>query len=154
MLNDVIWIGGSFQICVIVCDKLTVEYGRPRSATSDNVKIDVLVAVSAFPHSNSRTVFRGRGVSQRNVLRILRHHRFHPYHVSLHQELLPVDPCQGRNNNCSGPPAKINFEPPETEHTPDPFHLNSGSSRIKCTGQVIDFGNIFSIRSLCTLLAT
>ena len=71
--------------------RVDVQYVRPRSATSDNVAADVLAAVAVFPHASSRQIARGRGVSPRSILRILRRHRFHPYHVSLHQELLPAD---------------------------------------------------------------
>ena len=33
-----------------------IKYVRPRSATSENVAVDVLAAVAAFPHTSSRHI--------------------------------------------------------------------------------------------------
>ncbi|KAJ8979725.1 hypothetical protein NQ317_006361 [Molorchus minor] len=39
------------------------------------------------PHTSSRALSFDLGISQTSILRILKRHKFHPFHVSLHQEL-------------------------------------------------------------------
>lgn len=47
----------------------------------------MLAAVAHNPHVSLREVSRNSGISRTSVSRILKHHKFHPYHISMHQEL-------------------------------------------------------------------
>ncbi|XP_011858348.1 PREDICTED: uncharacterized protein LOC105555911 [Vollenhovia emeryi] len=76
------------------------ERVRPRPVTNENNTVNVLAAVAANPHISSRQITRGSGISQRSVLRILHEHTFHPFHLSLHQEL-HGDDFQNRLNFCN-----------------------------------------------------
>jgi len=58
---------------------------RTRTVTGENSEIAVLTVVACNPHVSSRQIERDSGISRRNVLRILKRHKFHPYHISLHQ---------------------------------------------------------------------
>lgn len=60
---------------------------RKRIVTGENKEIAVLAAVNYDPHISSRQLATNAGISKSSVLRILKRHKFHPYHVSLHQEL-------------------------------------------------------------------
>lgn len=60
---------------------------RRRTVTAENNEIAVLAAVAANPHISSRDVAHASGISRTSVRRILRRHKFHPYHMSMHQEL-------------------------------------------------------------------
>lgn len=60
---------------------------RPKTATNEDNEIAVLAAVAHNPHQSSRQIARGSGISRASVCRILHRHKYHPYHVSLHQEL-------------------------------------------------------------------
>ncbi|KOC64113.1 hypothetical protein WH47_01681 [Habropoda laboriosa] len=69
--------------------------GRVRSATHKANAVSVLAAVNVNPHVSSRQLTRESGVSQSSIVHILHSHKFHPYHISLHQEF------HGRNfENC------------------------------------------------------
>lgn len=77
-----------------VCDKLrqTGSLGvrkseRQKQVINEEMEISVLASVSRNPHISSRQIERESGISRRSILRILHRHKFHPYHVSLHQEL-------------------------------------------------------------------
>lgn len=48
---------------------------------------DILAAVELNPHVSTRVLSRESGISQMSVCRILKANDFHPYHISLHQEL-------------------------------------------------------------------
>ena len=51
-----------------------------------------ILAFSALnPHASSRKMEKKSGISQRSVLRILDQHKFHPYRMSLHQDLYSND---------------------------------------------------------------
>ena len=63
------------------------KHNRRRTATGENSEVAVLAAVAANPHVSSRQLERDSGISQRSVLRLLKRHKFHPYHISLHQAL-------------------------------------------------------------------
>lgn len=58
-----------------------------RTATDEDREVAVLAAVNYDPHVSSRELATNAGMSQSSVLRILKRHKFHPYHVSLHQQL-------------------------------------------------------------------
>jgi len=60
---------------------------RMRTVTGENSEIAVLAVVADNPQVSSRQIERDLGISQRSVLRILKRHKFHPYHICLHQEL-------------------------------------------------------------------
>lgn len=60
---------------------------RRITATSEHNEIAVLSAVAYNPHVSSRAISRGSGISQTSVIQILKRYKFHPYHISLHQEL-------------------------------------------------------------------
>ena len=51
-----------------------------------------ILAFTAFnPHASSRQMGKESRISQRSVLRILHQHKFHPYRMSLHQDLYGND---------------------------------------------------------------
>ena len=58
---------------------------RNKRSTGEEGEINVLAAVAVDPQISSRAIARGSGISQRSVIRILHRHKFHPYHISLHQ---------------------------------------------------------------------
>lgn len=64
---------------------------RSKPASNEMTEIGVLAMIAHNPHVASRQIERASGISQRSVLRILHRHKFHPYHVSLHQGLHGMD---------------------------------------------------------------
>ena len=60
---------------------------RISTVATTNEQVDVLAAVHNDPSVSTRDISKGRGISQRTVVRILKQHRYHPYHISLHQAL-------------------------------------------------------------------
>ena len=62
-------------------------YVRRRVATSEANVVFVLGAVVVDPHVSTRDIAAVAGISQSSVRRILHKHAFHPYHISLAQEL-------------------------------------------------------------------
>ncbi|EZA50914.1 hypothetical protein X777_10741 [Ooceraea biroi] len=60
---------------------------RSRLQTNEPAEVTVLAAVANNPHISSRQIQRNTGISKTSVLRILKRHSFHPYHIALHQEL-------------------------------------------------------------------
>jgi hypothetical protein len=61
--------------------------GRPRTATDEQHSVMVLAAVATNPHTSSRVIAHGAGISQSSVLNVLHAHKFHPYHIHCHQGL-------------------------------------------------------------------
>lgn len=61
------------------------------STVRDYVAPDVLAYVAQNPHASVRAVAQASGISKSSVWNILHGNRFHPFHVSLHQELQPGD---------------------------------------------------------------
>lgn len=47
----------------------------------------VLASIQENPHLSTRQLSRETAISKSSVNRIIRKHRYHPYHISLHQEL-------------------------------------------------------------------
>ena len=47
----------------------------------------ILAFVALNPHASSRQMEKKSRISQRSVLRIFNQHKFHPYRMSLHQDL-------------------------------------------------------------------
>lgn len=60
---------------------------RNRPVTGEAGAVGVLAAVAVNPRMSTRDIARAGGLSQSSVMRILHRHCFHPYHVSLHQQL-------------------------------------------------------------------
>jgi hypothetical protein len=48
---------------------------------------NVLNLVENNPHIGNRDISSRTGISKSSVLRILKKHEYHPYHLELHQEL-------------------------------------------------------------------
>ncbi|KZC10812.1 hypothetical protein WN55_01824 [Dufourea novaeangliae] len=77
-----------------MCDKLiqtgslSVRKSECRKrVTNEQNEIGVLGSVATNPHISSRQIERESGISSKSVLLILHCHKFHPYHVILHQQL-------------------------------------------------------------------
>lgn len=64
---------------------------RQATVTGENNEIAVLAAVADNPHVSTREIARDFGLSQSSVWKILKRNKYHPYHVSLHQDLHGVD---------------------------------------------------------------
>jgi hypothetical protein len=60
---------------------------RRKTRTDEAAEVDVLGAVANNPHLGTRQIESCSGISKSSVHRILKRHKFHPYHASLHQEL-------------------------------------------------------------------
>ena len=60
---------------------------RRRTVTGEENEITVLASIANTPQVSSRALSHDLGISRTSVLRILKRHKFHPYHISLHQEL-------------------------------------------------------------------
>lgn len=73
---------------------------RRHTKTNDDMAIGVLGAVAINPHVGSRELAHASGMCQKSVLTILKKHNFHPYHLSLHQELYGLD-FQNRITFCN-----------------------------------------------------
>lgn len=58
---------------------------------NENNEITVLAAVENDPKISSRKISQETGISRGSVLNILHKHKFHPYHISLNQELYGED---------------------------------------------------------------
>ena len=54
---------------------------------NENNAAAILAFAALNPHASSRQMEKKSGISQRSVLRILHQHKFHPYRISLHQDL-------------------------------------------------------------------
>lgn len=64
---------------------------RAKKATDDGNTINILASVIQNPHVGTRQLERESGISQRSILRILKVNKFHPFHISLHQQLSEND---------------------------------------------------------------
>lgn len=60
---------------------------RRKTVTREDNEINILAAVAHNPQISSRTLASDSGISKGSILTILKRHKFHPYHISLHQEL-------------------------------------------------------------------
>lgn len=86
------------QLLARICKKLlesgswnAVRRTRQKTATGEVHEEGVLALAHNDPTVSSRRIATECGISQRSVLRILHRHRFHPFHLSLHQALSDVD---------------------------------------------------------------
>lgn len=64
---------------------------RTRRTRNEENTINVLAYVEAEPHASTRTIARHLGVPKSSVHQILKEHRFHPYHLQVHQALTNED---------------------------------------------------------------
>ena len=64
---------------------------KSRTILNENNAAAILAFAALNPHANSRKMEKKSGMSQRSVLRILHQHNFHPYRMSLHQDLYGND---------------------------------------------------------------
>jgi hypothetical protein len=64
---------------------------RQRTATDPNNEMAVFQAVDENPHVGQMELARQIGISKSSVGRILRANKFHPYHLTLVQQLKPAD---------------------------------------------------------------
>ncbi|EFN80935.1 hypothetical protein EAI_00050, partial [Harpegnathos saltator] len=87
--------------------KRFLQYGcvqpkRNRQSTIVNEEnaADVIAYVSLNPHSSSRQISTESRISQTSVMRILHKYKFHPYHMSLYQNLYGND-FANRVNFCN-----------------------------------------------------
>nr|XP_034195052.1 uncharacterized protein LOC117611224 [Osmia lignaria] len=64
---------------------------RAKRVTDDGNSINIVAAVIRDPRVSTRQLERESGLSRRSILRILHVNRFHPFHISLHQQLSEND---------------------------------------------------------------
>ena len=73
---------------------------KHRPIVNENNAAAILAFAALNPHSSSRQMEKKGGISQQFVLRILHQHKFHPYRMSLHQDLYGNDFLK-RVNYCN-----------------------------------------------------
>ena len=64
---------------------------KRRTIVNENNAAAILAFDTPNPHESSRQMEKKSGISQRSVLRILHQHKFHPYRMSLNQDLYGND---------------------------------------------------------------
>ena len=64
---------------------------KRRPFVNENNAAAILAFSALNPHTSSRQMEKKSGISQRSVLRILHQYNFHPYRMSLHQDLYGND---------------------------------------------------------------
>ena len=64
---------------------------KRRPIVNENNVAAILAFAVLNPHKSSRQMEKMSGISQRSVLRIFHQHKFHPYRISLHQDLYDND---------------------------------------------------------------
>lgn len=65
--------------------------GRPKTARSEDQRLNTLLTFTESPHVSTRQVGRDFGISQRSVCRVLKDEKYHPYKIQLVQELSDDD---------------------------------------------------------------
>ncbi|KOC64560.1 hypothetical protein WH47_12024, partial [Habropoda laboriosa] len=65
----------------------TLKSNHRKWTTDETSEIDVPAMVARNPQISSRQIKRESAISRRSVLRILVRYKFHPHHISLHQDL-------------------------------------------------------------------
>ena len=73
------------RFCCIGTVKQTRVKRRP--IANKNNAAAILTFAALNPHVSSMQMEKKSGISQRSVLRILHQHKYHPYRMSLHQDL-------------------------------------------------------------------
>ena len=81
------------RLAVRLCRFRTVKQTRVkrRPIVNENNAVAILAFVALNPHASSRQMEEKSGISHRSVLGILDQHKFHPYRMSLHQDLYGND---------------------------------------------------------------
>lgn len=76
-----------------VCERqASFRKKRSRRSSVTNDAADAIIAYATQnPHASTRGIARESGVSKSSVWRVLHGNMFHPFHVSLHQDLQPGD---------------------------------------------------------------
>ena len=64
---------------------------KRRPIVNENNAAAILAFAALNPHASSRQMEKKSGICQRCVLRILHQHKFHPYCMSLHQDMYGND---------------------------------------------------------------
>lgn len=82
-----------FQVAKKFLSTGSVDRQRRRKAAvlDEDFEIAVLAYVRAYPEISIRNVVEDSGVSIFSVWKVLRKHKLHPYHISLHQDLNECD---------------------------------------------------------------
>lgn len=99
----------TFHNVKLFCRTGSVEISkkvRRNIQTGVENEVTVLAAVAVNPRVSCRQISKDCGISVSSVLRILHRHKFHPYHMSLHQALEYND-AQNRVNFCHWAQQKI-----------------------------------------------
>lgn len=68
-------------------DSVQTKKRKRRTVTREANEIAVLAVVHQNPQVSTRQLHRDSGISRDSIRRILHHHKYHPYHISLYQEL-------------------------------------------------------------------
>lgn len=82
---------------------------RSKNILNEENEFRVMVAVVENPHASTRQLSRDLEISRSSVRRILKKHKFHPFHVQLHQELEGAD-FQNRMNFCLWIQQQLNLD--------------------------------------------
>ncbi|KAJ8944797.1 hypothetical protein NQ318_003665 [Aromia moschata] len=68
-----------------------IKRNRPNIVVTEENEFLVLECIQENPETNVRQISHTTGISATSVHRIITKHKYHPYHIQLHQELLDVD---------------------------------------------------------------
>ena len=71
-----------------------------KTATNEENELAVLLTVTENPHCSQKDITQSTNISGRSVRRILKKHKYHAYHIQLHQELNNGD-VQRRTEFCN-----------------------------------------------------
>ena len=94
----------SDRFCRFGTVKQTRFKRRPIVNEKNTASISAFAAI--YPQASSRQMEKKSGIIQRSVLRILHQHKFHPYRMSLYQDLYGNDFLQ-RVNLCNSDEADL-----------------------------------------------
>lgn len=83
---------------------------KPATVVNEENEINVMAFVMNNPHAGCRQISRESGVSVGTVINILHKHKFHPYHMSLHQDLRGND-FMNRVHFCNWVQRKMDRDP-------------------------------------------
>uniref|UniRef100_A0A8D8XFP3 Transposase n=1 Tax=Cacopsylla melanoneura TaxID=428564 RepID=A0A8D8XFP3_9HEMI len=103
---------------------------RKCTITTDNNRINILAQVAFDPYLSTRQMARESGLSRSSIMKMLHQDKFHPYHVSLHQEL-HGDDFRNRIDFCQRMLQHIQRDPLFTKKV-----LFSDEATFKNTGNV------------------
>lgn len=109
--------------------------GRPKIAMDDNKALNVLISLEQNPHLSTKILGRENNVSHMAVHRLLKTEKFHPYKITLVQELSEDDYdrrlefCETMMELCNANPIFVNQIIFSDEAT---FLLNGKVNRHNC----------------------